>query len=98
MKKIIVTHCLMLMATASFAQDTDTTYWKVGGIGSLTFSQVSLTNWSAGGQNSATVNFNYGMFADYNRDRTKWENSLNIAYGLIKQGLNSETLTNRMIN
>lgn len=84
--RILCAAALLLTYSTLFAQDQDTTYWQVGGLSSLTFSQVSLTNWAAGGQNSAAVNFNYSMFADYNKDRTKWENSLDIAYGLIKQG------------
>lgn len=79
-------------------QNPDTLYWKVGGISTLTFSQVSLTNWAAGGENSAAVNFNFGAFADYNRNRTKWENSLNISYGLIKQGNNSFEKSDDQLN
>ncbi len=85
-KKLITTLSLFLTTYSLLqAQDTDTTYWKLGGLSTLTFSQVSLTNWAAGGQNSAALNFNFGAFADYNKGRSKWENSLNVAYGLIRQ-------------
>ncbi|MEQ9404201.1 MAG: DUF3078 domain-containing protein [Cyclobacteriaceae bacterium] len=85
MKKLFFT--LILFSTTFYlSAQTDTTYWQIGGGSTLTFSQVSLTNWAAGGQNSAAINFNYGMFADHNKGRTKWENSLDIGYGLIKQG------------
>ncbi len=88
-KKIIIALFLCSLAFYSKSQNTDTTsYWQVGGVSALTFSQVSLTNWAAGGQNSAAINFHYGMFMDHNKDRLKWHNSLNIAYGLIKQGSN----------
>ena len=84
-KNVLITLCLLAL-TYSYAQDTDTTYWKSGGISALTFSQVSLTNWAAGGQNSASINSNFSMFADRTKNRGKWENALDIAYGLIKQG------------
>lgn len=86
MKYKLFTAVLLSFSATSLLAQTDTTYWKSGGISTLTFSQVSLTNWAAGGQNSAALNFNFGTFADYNKGRNKWENSLNVAYGLIKQG------------
>lgn len=91
MNRLLTITSLLSLSIYVSAQTTDTSpsdtsYWKSGGLSALTFSQVSLTNWAAGGQNSAAINFNFGWFADYNRDRTKWENSLDIAYGLIKQG------------
>ena len=86
MKKTFFSTHLLLASIFLSAQTTDTTYWISGGGTALTFSQVSLTNWAAGGQNSVAINFNFGVFADYNKDRIKWENSLDIAYGLIKQG------------
>ena len=81
--------CLLAFTIFSQNPDTtsaDTTYWRYGGINSLTFSQVSLTNWAAGGQNSASINANVSLFANRTKGRGKWENALDIAYGLIKQG------------
>ncbi|WP_420316038.1 DUF3078 domain-containing protein [Ekhidna sp.] len=80
---------LALISTATFSQNTtqtDTTYWRMGGSNSLTFSQVSLTNWAAGGQNSISINGNFSAFANRVKGRGKWENSVDLAYGLIKQG------------
>lgn len=87
-----------LLTSVTLNAQTDTTYWTSGGTTALTFSQVSLTNWSAGGENSAAINFNFGMFADYNKDRTKWENSLDFGYGLIKQGTNDFEKSNDNLN
>lgn len=64
----------------------DNTYWKYSGNGSLTFSQVSLTNWQAGGENSVSGNLAISLFADYNRENWSWSNRLDIAYGLNQQG------------
>jgi hypothetical protein len=69
------------------AQVADTTQgWKRGGVFSLSLAQTSLTNWAAGGQNSFAVNGMLSTFANYKRDKTVWVNSLDLGYGLLKQG------------
>jgi len=69
------------------AKVADTTQgWKRGGVISLNLAQTSLTNWAAGGQNSFAVNGLLSTFANYRRDKTVWVNSLDIGYGLLKQG------------
>ncbi|MDP4679683.1 MAG: DUF3078 domain-containing protein [Cyclobacteriaceae bacterium] len=78
---LIICFCPVLLK----AQNSDTTYWKVGGVTSLAFSQVSLTNWVAGGNNSVAFNSYFNLFADYAKDRSIWENSIEFGYGLIKQ-------------
>lgn len=60
--------------------------WKKGGVFSINLAQTSLTNWSAGGQNSFAVNGLLSTFANYKRDKTEWGNSLDIGYGLLNQG------------
>lgn len=98
MKKALITAFLISTAFLTFSQATDTTYWRKGGNSSLTFSQVSLTNWAAGGQNSASINGNFGVFANRIKGRGKWQNSLDIAYGLIKQGTGDFDKSDDMIN
>jgi hypothetical protein len=69
------------------AQVADTTQgWKRGGVFALNLAQTSLTNWAAGGQNSFAVNGMLSTFANYKRDKTVWVNSLDLGYGLLKQG------------
>ena len=60
--------------------------WKRGGVFSLNLAQTSLTNWAAGGQNSFAVNGMLSTFANYKRGKTVWVNSLDLGYGLLKQG------------
>ena len=60
--------------------------WKRGGVFALNLSQTSLTNWAAGGQNSFAVNGMLSTFANYKRGKTVWVNSLDLGYGLLKQG------------
>lgn len=69
------------------AQETqDTSYWKKGGMASLSFSQTSLTNWSGGGDNAVSTNVLLDLHANYNKGKNSWENSLRTEYGLVKQG------------
>lgn len=64
----------------------DTTGWKTETNLSIAFSQVSLTNWAAGGQNSMSVNGRYNGFYNYARKRMAWDNQIDLGYGLLKQG------------
>jgi hypothetical protein len=60
--------------------------WIKGGVFSLNLAQTSLTNWSAGGQNSFAVNGLLSTFANYRMGKTVWVNSLDMGYGVLKQG------------
>ena len=60
--------------------------WKKGGYFSLNGSQVSLTNWVAGGQNSVSINSLFGVYANLKKGSMTWENSLDFGYGLMNQG------------
>lgn len=64
--------------------------WKTGAVVGATLSQTSLTNWSAGGQNSLSINGLFSAFANYKKDKTAWDNSLDVGYGLLKQGAKSD--------
>lgn len=69
------------------AQTPDTTkLWTTGTKASLSFSQVSLTNWAAGGENSFGGNSFLNLFANLKQGKTTWDNSLDMAYGLVKLG------------
>lgn len=68
-------------------QHADTTLgWKTGGVFAVNLAQTSLTNWAAGGQNSVATNGIFSVFANYKQKRSVWVNSLDIGYGLLKQG------------
>jgi len=69
------------------AVNADTTMgWKKGGLFAINLSQTSLTNWAAGGQNSAAVSGIFSAFANYKQGKSAWDNSLDIGYGILKQG------------
>lgn len=65
-------------------------YWKVSGKTSLNFSQVSLTNWSEGGDGSVSGAFLFGITANKLKGRHSWDNNFTFEYGMTKN--NSESL------
>jgi len=67
------------------AVDT-TSGWKKGGTITTNLSQVSLTNWAAGGQESYSVVGLLSLFSHYKKGNMLWENYLDLAYGTMKQG------------
>lgn len=60
--------------------------WKTGGVFNINLAQTSLTNWAAGGQNSFSINGLFSGFANYKSGKSVWDNSLDLGYGLLKQG------------
>lgn len=98
MKKILFFSLTLLLSFSLFSQVTDAEKelkkqatdtvegWKTGGLFSLTFSQVSLTNWAAGGENSISVNGLVNLYANYLKNKTSWENTFDLGYGILNQG------------
>jgi len=60
--------------------------WKFGGVTAVNMAQTSLTNWAAGGQNSKALNGLFSIFANYKKDKSVWDNSLDLGYGVLRQG------------
>jgi len=89
MKKIF-TLTIILIANGLFlsAQDatkaTADTSWKKGGFISISFNQVSLTNWAAGGENALSGAFVGSFFANYKKGKIAWDNTLDLGYGMLK--------------
>lgn len=78
---------MLNISTLNAQEEADSLkYWKTGGDVSLTFSQVSLNNWAAGGRNSVSGNFLFNTIANYAKNKSAWDNSLTIGYGLSQQG------------
>jgi len=66
---------------------TDTSQgWQTGGVFGVNFSQVSLSNWAAGGQSSVSLNGLMDVFANYKKGNSAWDNSLSLGYGETKIG------------
>ena len=89
MKKINLFLLTLMMGSQLFGQEVkDTSYWEKGGIASLNFSQISFSNWVAGGKNSVSGVGIFNLFANYQKDKISWENALKTGYGLLKEGTN----------
>ena len=58
--------------------------WKKGGVIALNLAQVSLSNWSAGGQNSISTNGLMNLHASYKKENSIWENFLDLGFGGIR--------------
>jgi hypothetical protein len=68
-----------------FAQENkDTSYWDLGGVTSLTFSQTNFKYWAAGGDNSTAINGLFNAHANYKKDNQSWQNTLDLGYGTQK--------------
>lgn len=100
MKKVLIIIMFTCYFSIGIAQTTEaenqlkttkkdsTEGWKKGGTITVNLTQVSLTNWSAGGQNSISANEILNLYAHNKNGKGLWENYLDISYGSIKQGSN----------
>lgn len=56
------------------------------GFTSLTFNQVSLTNWAAGGENALSATGILSLTGKYTKGKVAWDNALDLGYGIMKSG------------
>jgi hypothetical protein len=75
----------LLLSAQSETKTAKDTSWKTGGVFDLKFSQVALSNWAGGGQNSISLNTTISLFANYKKEKNTWTNTLDLAYGLFNQ-------------
>ena len=65
-------------------KDTTNKTWKLGGLFNLNVNQGTLSNWSAGGDKfSFSLNAYLNVFAFYKKNKHSWDNSLDLAYGIV---------------
>lgn len=74
----------MFFGKDSLSPDT-IRFWKKGGCFTLNLSQISLSNWSTGGENSVAANSLLSLSANYARGLNAWDNSLDFGYGRLKK-------------
>lgn len=101
MKKILFTILISGMSLIGFAQVTDneaalrkntanpddtTSGWKLGGMTNIQFTNTKLYNWAAGGDNSIAFNGIVSFFANYKKGNNTWDNTLDLGYGIMRQG------------
>ena len=87
MRKFIF-YCLFgLFPVLGFSQGPDSLRnWKTGGTATLNFSQSSLTNWAAGGENAFSTTALMNLYANYKKNKISWENTLDATYGMLQSG------------
>lgn len=90
MKIIKALFFISFLSSTVFAQTdsikSDTTYWEKSAVLNLNFSQVDLTNWNGGGQSSISIGGLTNFNANYVKGKNAWDNRLDMAYGLLRQG------------
>lgn len=99
MKKIgllILSFLFIGNITAQESADT-TKNWTLKGVAGANMSQVSLSNWSAGGDGSIAFDLMFNYSADYKKDRHLWQNRLELGYGLNNTTTNGTRKTNDKI-
>ena len=91
MKKLFLAFCGILLSAALFAAEpaaADTTkpkaVWNKGIATTIGFSQLSLTNWAAGGAGQLTLNTYADLYAKLTKGKFIWENELQAGYGFIE--------------
>lgn len=57
--------------------------WKTNGYASITFNQTSFSNWVRGGDNSVAATGLFNLNSNYNKGNFSWENTVDMAYGLL---------------
>ncbi|GAF02202.1 DUF3078 domain-containing protein [Saccharicrinis fermentans] len=89
MRKCILIVFLCFITMVSWAQEVKNDsiqYWKSGATTSLNFSQVSLTNWAGGGNNSVAATFLFKGYLNHKKGKLAWDNTLDVGYGITKTG------------
>lgn len=91
MKKLVFLFLFLPFGLIAQEQSDSLSYWKRSGLISANFSQVSLTNWAAGGQSSMSGVFMLNYLANYKKDSLSWDNYIDLRYGFLKEDGNDMT-------
>lgn len=89
MKKnsILFTLCCLFSAIvfADEVKKDSVKYWNIKNSIILNSEQATLSNWSAGGYSSFAFSSFYKGFYNYKKGNNQWDNSVELAYGMIWQ-------------
>ena len=88
-KYIIICFMIILFATNQLFSQQDTTKkygWFPKGVAGLNLSQISLSNWTQGGDNALSWVLTGDFSAKYVNEEITFDNSLKMAYGRTKLG------------
>ena len=81
----------------SYEPVTPPKFWTNGMLTELGFSQVSLTNWAAGGYGSVALNSYLNAHANYEKNGMFWDNRVQLSYGFIQSNENGYRKSNDKI-
>ncbi|MBQ7222604.1 MAG: DUF3078 domain-containing protein [Bacteroidales bacterium] len=88
MKKTLLVFTILLLNLTCFAQSEqeakEPEYWTRTLNTQIGFSQVSLSNWAAGGFGSMSLNGYLDGNLVYEKDKFKWTNRLQVGYGFVQ--------------
>lgn len=71
-----------ISAPETTADGTGDSPWQYGGVAGITLSQVSFTNWAAGGDGSMAFDLMFNYNLNYRKNKHLWQNRLELAYGM----------------
>lgn len=75
-----------VLKTEAKGSSDSTKLWDKGGNVNINATQVALSNWAGGGESSISLQGLLGLYANYSKGKSAWDNSLDLAYGMIKTG------------
>jgi opacity protein-like surface antigen len=85
MKKILLTAVISAATALAIGQEpvepAPPTNWKFKAVGGLNGTHASFKNWNAGGQNTLSWIALFDAQANWKKDKLRWDNGLNLAYG-----------------
>lgn len=103
-KSVLTALLLSISSMVSTAQDAPpatvtpaATSWKKGAVFNLNYSQTTLKNWAAGGEDNFALNALAKMFANYKKDKWSWDNDLTMGYGGVQTTSRAWTKTDDRI-
>lgn len=99
MKKILLSMLAIAASVSLFAEEptAEPSPWTMAGSAGITGSQMTLTNWAAGGDPSVAADIQFNYSVDYKKGSSLWQNRLELAYGLNRTESNGMRKTNDKI-
>lgn len=83
----LVLSCWVGLAYGQDETPTDSTSnWTKGGSAAVNFSNVGLSNWAGGGQNSISIGTVINLNADRETEKSLWKNNLKFQFGMARVG------------
>jgi len=81
---VLVLVCLALVAEAQVVNVDSLTNWRKSLKAGLNINQAAFSgNWKGGGVNSFGFNTLFNYKANYKKDKTSWDNEIDLLYGMV---------------